>query len=99
MSAQIGRKTRNSSLFRAINDHIAEMSRGIPASREFEVLCECDSLDCTQTIALRVDQYEELRNREGAFIVLPGHEGSGSDRIVSETDRYLVLEKDATPAG
>jgi hypothetical protein len=93
MSAWTRALGRNETLFREINDYIADMSRALPPEDQFEVLCECDSLGCAQTIALTAREYVAIRRNDGRFIVVRSHEEAGLDRVVSEAGSYLVVER------
>jgi hypothetical protein len=66
------------------------MSRILPGEGEFEILCECVRLSCVETIAMSAERYRAAREGEQTFIVIPGHEDAGVDRVVNETAGYLL---------
>jgi hypothetical protein len=84
---------RNEALFKQINDHIADVSRALPTSEEFEILCECARLDCVEKIAITRRSYVAARSHAEAFVVQPGHHLPEAERIVEQTSDFLVVEK------
>jgi hypothetical protein len=84
---------RNEALFREINDYIADVSHGLPASEAFEILCECARLDCTEKIGITKEAYLSARVSDDTFIVLLGHHLPEVERVIGEVDGYLLVEK------
>jgi hypothetical protein len=37
--------------------------------------------------------YREVNERPNLFVVLPGHEDRGVERVVSTNERFLIVEK------
>ena len=64
---------RAESLFRSVNERIAETAHDAPVD-ETLFICECSDPDCTQGIHLTLEQYEDVRSDPTHFIVKPGHE-------------------------
>ena len=56
-------------------------------------LCECGDDHCTQTIRLNLDEYEDVREQPGRFVIVPGHEILDVERVVEAGERYDVVEK------
>ena len=54
--------------------------------------CECGDCRCEHAIALTRAEYESVRASAIRFALAPNHEHPG-DRVVSEHDRYTVVEK------
>ncbi|MEO8290115.1 MAG: hypothetical protein ABI649_03865 [Gaiellaceae bacterium] len=84
---------RNEALFREINEYIADVSRALPASEEFEILCECARLNCVEKIGITKDAYATARAGGDTFIVLPGHHLPEVERVVGEVNGSLLVEK------
>ncbi len=82
---------RTQSLFREVNERIEEVTAGRSALGE--VVCECADHACADTIPLTVEEYESVRRVPTHFLVLPGHELAEVERVVDETERYVVVEK------
>ena len=82
---------RTQSLFREVNERIEEVTAGRNALGE--VVCECADQTCAETIPLTLDEYEAVRRTPTHFLVRPGHDVPEIERVVDETDRYVVVEK------
>ena len=93
MSARAREIGRNGALFREVNNYIVEMSRDLADAEELEVLCECERLGCVETIPLSLEAYRAAREREVTFVVAPGHQSAEADRVVRETETYVLVEK------
>lgn len=82
---------RNEALLREVNERIEEVARG---HDRLEFLCECFADDCTEPVALSLADYEAVRRTSTRFVVLHGHTASPDvERVIAETDGYLVVEK------
>jgi len=81
---------RNQSLFRAVNERIAELSRSAMFPN---FICECADESCDETMALTIEEYEWVRSGANRFAVLPGHELPEIEDVVEATDRYVVVAK------
>jgi hypothetical protein len=93
MSVQVERLARNQVLFREVNERLRELLDGSIGQTEF--LCECSNPDCTETLPLEVAEYERARALPTRFLVVPGHENPGAERVVWRSDRYNLVELDA----
>lgn len=80
---------REQSLFRDVNERVEQhVSTLVP-----EFLCECASHECIETIPMAVEDYEAIRSVSNRFLVLPGHVVPEVERVVAESERYIVVEK------
>ncbi|HVD66170.1 MAG TPA: hypothetical protein VNB65_04655 [Gaiellaceae bacterium] len=93
MTTRAERQGRNESLFREVNERIAELNQTFQVEGRSEFLCECGREGCKRPIAISLSEYEEVRGTATRFFVLPGHEDESVERVVSRTDRYVVVEK------
>jgi hypothetical protein len=88
------RAGRNQSLFRALNEKMLEMNEGLASVTEtFVIACECADMGCIEMLDLRPDEYEATRADSRHFVVLPGHVYSDVERVVSEQNGFVVVEK------
>ena len=92
---------RNETLFRNVNERLRELGEGFSlVSEETEFVCECANTSCTERIRMALATYEEIRGDPKRFFVIKGHEEPEYEQIVSENDRYYVVEKlPGGPAG
>lgn len=56
-------------------------------------LCECARLDCHLVVHATLREYERVRAHPRRFMVHPGHEEPGAEKIVDTQSDYVVVEK------
>ena len=82
-------------LRREVNERIRELGRH--GNREepqtLEVVCECAYVACTGQLLMNASDYEAVRRFPTRFVVKAGHDVTEFERIVGETDTYVVVEK------
>jgi hypothetical protein len=83
------RLEHNEQVFRAVNEEIDDASGG--AAREY--VCECADAACTQTIRLTEEGYQAVRADPKRYVVIPGHEVAGLERVVDREPDHLLVEK------
>lgn len=86
------RIARTESLFRDVNERIAE-SAGRFGLNDAAFVCECDDATCTDRIATTIDAYEEARADGAQFIVAEEHVNNEVERVVERTDDFTLVEK------
>jgi metal-responsive CopG/Arc/MetJ family transcriptional regulator len=87
-------RERNEALFRAVNERIEDASKTVPPEEQLmQFLCECDNKACAEKISATRAEYEAVRAVPTHFIVLPGHEDPEIERVVLQSERFLVVEK------
>lgn len=92
--ARVVRAAENQSLFREVNERVAQLNDGFGVISEItEWLCECADGTCTERIAMTMEEYERIRSDGSRFTVAPGHEVLDVEVVVESTDRYLVVTK------
>jgi hypothetical protein len=55
------------------------------------VVCECGGSTCFSRLPVPDDVYEDLRLGELQFVVAPGHEQPGEDRVLVTADGYRIV--------
>jgi hypothetical protein len=93
MPTRAERQGRNESLFREVNERIAELNQTFQVEGRSEFLCECAQEECREPVSISLEEYEEVRRSPVRFFLIPGHEDKSVERVVSRTDRYVVVEK------
>jgi hypothetical protein len=91
------RVAKNEALFREVNERIKEVNLEVAAREPADFLCECGSEECTQPIALTLAEYEGVRSEPTHFAIVPGHEVPDVERVLSQNERFAIVEK-AAPA-
>lgn len=99
MSSREERVARNEATARDINEQIEDAHEDSPPSRYLRMICECGHATCERVIAMTIGEHAQLRSRSERFAVLGEHVIDDIERVVDETDRYMVVEKrDGTAA-
>lgn len=86
------RRATTESLFRDVNERIAEAARQFDAERP-EFICECSDPECTERVTATLAEYEKVRAQPTTFLLAPGHEQPDIERVVSDRGRFWVVEK------
>jgi hypothetical protein len=93
MTDQQQRLARTESLFRDVNERIAESAERFDAPNA-EFVCECSDQNCTERLEATLDEYERVRADATRFLVRPGHEDERVERVVAwRGKRHAVVEK------
>jgi hypothetical protein len=93
------RIAKNEAISREINEGIEEAMASVSPEGHVRMVCECGKPDCELLIAISVSEYEDARRDARRFVVVKDHVIPDVERVVSETERYAVVEKrEGTPA-
>jgi hypothetical protein len=95
-SSREERAARNQSLFREVNERVAELNQMFDELTPYgSWACECANVDCMEQLPMTLGEYEELRKVPTRFAVLPSEEHlvAEVEAVVEKTDRYWVVEK------
>ena len=104
MDSRLEQKARNEALLREVNERIEQIDKEVETSgraqeeTHFELLCECGSADgaCDSLVEMTIAEYEAVRTQDDRFVLFPGHETPGLERVVQENDRFVVVDKVAS---
>jgi hypothetical protein len=80
------------SLFRDVNERIAESAQRVDAA-DAQFVCECADTTCTERVPAPLDAYEDVRSDGTHFLLAPGHEDADVERVIERKRRYQVVEK------
>jgi hypothetical protein len=92
---------RNEALFREVNERLRELGEGFSlVTEQAEFVCECGSTSCVERVQMPLATYEQIRSDPKRFFVVKGHEELEYEKIITKTERVLVVEKlPGGPAG
>lgn len=95
------RRGKNEVMFRNVNERLREVGEGFSLITDVaEFVCECGNSSCTERVQLSLAAYEEIRAEPTRFFVIKGHEQPEYEKVVSEEQGYLIVEKlPGGPAG
>jgi hypothetical protein len=97
-SAHESRSGENESRLRKVNEGI-DAGRGLSDVRErLPFVCECGRLGCSEVLEMMVGEYEQVRRSGRRFVVVPEHVDPAIERVVSEREGYVVVEKTGAAA-
>jgi hypothetical protein len=86
------RVARNESVFRHVNERIAETAEaGDWQATHF--VCECDDPACQHRLELPLEQYEQVRTESTQFIVAHGHDNPEHEAVVKRRPGYAIVRK------
>jgi hypothetical protein len=83
---------KTESLFREVNERIAETAEGFDADRP-EFICECGDPQCTHRVEASLEEYEQVRADGAMFMLAPGHANTDVERVVADRGRFQIVEK------
>jgi hypothetical protein len=86
------RIAKTESLFRDVNERIAEASERFD-SDGLEVMCECGDAGCAERLEVPLEEYEQVRDDATMFVLNPEHVKPDVERIVREESGYAVVKK------
>ena len=95
MEERARRIGENEALFRAVNEQVEELQRGMAAvsDDQMHIVCECGELSCVERLTVPVGKYEEIRADPALFFVMRGHDKPDVEDVVELTEAYDVVRK------
>jgi hypothetical protein len=93
LGARRDRPVRRQFVFRELNEQIAALADRFGLGTVLELVCECGSRDCLERLVMSPEEYEAVRRFPTRFVLKPGHATSGVERVVSENDHAVAVEK------
>jgi len=100
MNERLEAQARNEALIREVNERIAAIQSNWDAEGLLEFFCECGRRGgCDVVVHATLEEYERVRAQDDRFLLSPGHETGRIERVVGETERYVIVDKisDAEP--
>ena len=102
MSQREERIAENETRFRTANEDLLHRWEGmeIEPGQQTPFICECGDTECAQVMRLTLAEYEAVRSDPNTFAVVPGHDDTPTERLVTEAvveknERFAVVEKRA----
>jgi hypothetical protein len=78
---------------RDANESTAQTLAATPAPRGVDsFVCECGDRACTRVIGLTLEEYGSVRAYATHFAISRDHENPESERVITESDRFAVIE-------
>lgn len=54
--------------------------------------CECSDPRCDRTVRVTIQEYESVRERPNHFLIVLNHENPEVECVITETERFAVVE-------
>jgi hypothetical protein len=84
----------NQQRFRRANQRLfGAVSPMVDGDRPVPFLCECADASCTAAVHLTLTQYRGVRSEDSRFVIVPGHATIDGEGVVTESERFSVVEK------
>jgi hypothetical protein len=85
----------NEALFRAVNEQIEDLQRGMAeiSDDRMHIVCECGELGCAERIVVPVGKYEQVRSDPALFFIVPGHDKPDVEDVVEHAGSFDVVRK------
>jgi hypothetical protein len=96
MATEIERIARTESLFRDVNERIAEVAERL-GSDDAEFVCECADAGCGERLEAPLNEYQRVREDGARFLVAPGHEVPQYEHVVRRHGDHQVVAKNKDP--
>jgi hypothetical protein len=82
-------------LRREVNERVRTLAPGFDGGRPetIDIVCECSYTECSGRVTMAVSDYESVRRFPTRFIVKAAHYVSELERVVADSDEYIVVEK------
>ncbi len=85
------REARNEARFRTQNEWVE--TAGVAPELLLAFVCECGDGECGRAISLTAPEYEFVRATSNRFAVAVNHENPEAEVVISECDRFAVVDK------
>jgi hypothetical protein len=92
MKEEEARIARTESVFRHVNERIAETAETFDSGNA-EFVCECADVGCQERIEAPLDEYEQVRAEPTTFMVADGHEVPAYEHVRRRRRDYLIVDK------
>ena len=78
---------------RDANESTAQTFAATPAGHGVDsFVCECGDRGCTRVISLTLEEYASVRAYATHFAISRDHENPESERVITEGERFAVIE-------
>jgi hypothetical protein len=84
---------RTESTARDVNERIEDAQGWVTPDLGIRMVCECGQESCNSLIEITVPEYERVRADPLQFAVVPDHVNPEVERVIYQTDRFVVVVK------
>ena len=96
MATREERLTQNQKLFRVANERLRERVSELDTDEApIPFLCECADDACLGRVELAPSRYQEVREHENRYMILPDHLMVEGERVIEDNGHFHVVEKES----
>ena len=92
MSSALQNGARPQFAFREVNERITELAGEWNETGFNLVICECGRIECAEALEITAAEYEAVRADGARFVVSPGHQQAGKQRVIGGNGRFVIVE-------
>jgi hypothetical protein len=87
------KRVSNQAVLRSVNERILDLNEAFAQQLDLETrfLCECPDLNCTEPLAVPMDEYRRIREEPTWFLLTPGHVDPDLEEVVEDRGLYVVV--------
>jgi hypothetical protein len=86
------RKERNQTLFREVNERIAELAARFDNDSAQGFICECSHTGCTEIVNVPIETYARVRDDGTLFLLVNGHQDQDHELVIEHLGPYLIVQ-------
>jgi hypothetical protein len=92
------KRDRNQEPFRNANERLKARLADLAWGEQIPYVCECPDPDCMEVVELTLAEYEDVRARENAYLIAPGHEHRLRGTVIDRRETYVVVVEEEQAA-
>jgi hypothetical protein len=82
-------------VFRRANERLlAAVEDRVDVTKQIPFLCECLDPSCRDTVDLSVEQFRNLKEHDGRFVMVTGHPALRGERVVRVQGDVTIVQDD-----
>ena len=89
---RIERKARNQTLFREVNERIAELSAHLDSGVAQGFICECSQTGCTEIVSVPIETYARVRDNPSLFLLVTGHQDPDHEVVIEDLGSNVIVQ-------
>ncbi len=95
MDERSERLAQNQTIFREVNERVAEIAHNHPVTDpiRYQFFCECSDTGCVERLELTLGEYESLRAKPTWFVIAHGHEYPQIEQTIRASDGFQIVQK------
>jgi hypothetical protein len=84
-AACLGSSAKRQTLFREVNERIADLSAGLDDDATQGLICECSRSGCTEIVSVPIEIYARVRDDPTLFLLVTGHQDPDREAVIDDS--------------